>query len=359
MGRKWKIRAYREGDEEGIFELDKSVHPSLERNRDQWMRWWRWMYKENPAGNGRIWLADHDGKIVGQYAIIPVVMKIVSETITGSQSLDTVTHPDYRRQGMFETLAKEVYREAARDSIHIVYGFPNEFSYPGFIKKLGWFDVAAMQTMVKPLNWGNALKTRVNNKLLLKLCAIGGSLLDKTIYSAKKTPVMEGLTVTQISSFDERINEFWAKVSTQYQIMVVRNKDYLNWRYVTVPDVDYTIYVAEKAREIYGYLVLRCMQREQAKLGVIFDILAQSEQVAQYLISKVLQHCRQEKVDLVYSSIIANKTHLNAIRKNGFISMPSVKGERFCGYSSSPHISKEFLEDPQNWLVQIGDSDRV
>ena len=85
MKRKWSIRAYKEGDEGGIFELDKAVHPSAASDMEQWLKWWRWMYKDNPAGTGKIWLAEDDGKIVGQYAIVPVKVKIGNKVILSSQ----------------------------------------------------------------------------------------------------------------------------------------------------------------------------------------------------------------------------------------------------------------------------------
>ena len=56
---------------------------------------------------------------------------------------------------------------------------------------------------------------------------------------------------------------------------------------------------------------------------------------------------------------IANEQHLKAVRRNGFMSVPFAKGIRFCAYSSSPHISKDFLKNPRNWFVQIGDSDVI
>ncbi len=353
------IRTYKEGDEEKILELYKAVHPERKYDKGLWMEWWRWMYKDNPAGNGKIWFAEHTGRIVGQSAIIPVVMKIGAEAVTGFQSIDTMTHPSYRRQGIYETLANKKYAEAAQDGIHIGYSFPNENSYPIAIRKLSLFDVAAMQVLLKPLNWTNTLKIRIKNKFLLKLGGTGGNLVDKIFYRAKRAPAVKGLTIAQVSSFDERINELWTRLSSQYQIMVVRNKDYLNWRYCAVPDVNYSIYIAEKGGQICGYLVLRCMQREQIEVGIIFDIFAQSEDIAQRLVSKATEHCMREKVDLIYYSAIANKAYIKAFRKNGFISVPFIKGGRFCAYSSASHISKEFLGDPKNWLVQLGDSDMI
>jgi len=358
MGQKWSMRAYREGDEDGILELWKATYPEKEYDRKGWLRWWHWMYKENPAGPGRIWLAEHDGRVAGQYSIVPVKMKIADEIINGAQSLDTMTHPNYRHQGIFETLAKETYRQAGKEGIHVVYGFPNEFSYPGFIKKLSWFDICSLQVMIKPLNWGNALRLKINNKLLLKLGAIAGNFIQQTIYRTPKAPVMKDLMIIQISSFDDRIDEFWDEVSNQYKIMIVRNKDYLNWRY-SAPEANYSIFVAEKANKICGYLVLEDKIQGGIKISHIFDLIAQSEEVMHCLASRAIEHCQQNKVDIISYSLIASEAYYRVLKRNGFISLPFIKGECFCAFSNSLHISKAFLEDPKSWFAQIGDSDSI
>ncbi len=359
MERKWSMRPYKDGDEEGILELWKAVYPNRGYDREKWLRWWCWMYKANPAGEGRIWLAEHDGKIVGQYAVIPVKLKIGNEIILGLQSVDTMTHPDYRRQKMFETLTKKVYDEAEREGIFIVYGFPNQFSYPGFVKKLNWFDIATMQIMFKSLNWGSAVKLKVKNKFLQRVLAIGANLVfNKVLFRTQKPSEIEGLTIKQVTSFDERFDEFWAKVCSQSQIMVVRNKDYLNWRYSN-PDANYSIFVAEKAREICGYLVLEHKVQSSVKVSHIFDLIAQSEEIMHHLLSEAVENCQQNKVDLILYPLVANKTYHRVLKKNGFISLSFIKGGRFCAYSSSPTIPKEFLSNPENWLVQLGDSDAV
>src|ERR1035437_2945196 len=135
MEQNYIIRAYKDGDEYGIFELRKAVYPDNLYDQEKWLRWWRWMYKENPTGNGWIWLADDKGKIVGQAAIIPVLMKIGTKLVDGFQSIDTMTHPNYRHQGIYNNLALKAYAEASNDNVHIGYGFSNDNSYPIAIKK--------------------------------------------------------------------------------------------------------------------------------------------------------------------------------------------------------------------------------
>jgi len=359
MEQKWKIRAYRDGDEEGIMELWRAVYSDRQFDGEKWLRLWQWMYKANPAGNGWIWLAEDKGRIVGQYAIVPVKMKVGTKIILAAQSVDTMTHPDYRRQKMFETLAQKVYEDAAADDVFLIYGFPNQFSHPGVINRLSWFDVSNMQIMLKSLNWRNAVKLRVRNRLLQIALAIGADLVfDELFWRAQKPPIIEGLNINQVTAFDERFDEFWNRICNQSQIMVVRNRDYLNWRYST-PDANYSIFTAEKDHRICGYIVLQHNIQEGMKISTVFDLMATPEEIMHCLISRAIEESRQKGIDIIIYSSITNKAYHRILRRNGFMSLPFKKGSYFTVYSSSSSISKEFLSNSQNWLVQTGDSDAI
>lgn len=358
MKQKWEIRFYKEGYERKIFELWNAVYPHRKYSLENWIKWWNWLYKENPAGNSIICLAEDGGNVVGQYAIVPVLIKIDSETITCAQSLDTMTHPDYRRQGMFEILAKETYGKASKMGIHIIHGFPNEFSYPGFMRKLDWLDVSNMQLLIRPLNWKSSLKLKIDNKFLLKISAALGNLTQHTIFRTKKVPAVKNFKIAKISSFDDRIDDFWNEISNQYKIMAVRRKAYLNWRY-RAPDANYSILIAEKAHKILGYIVFGYRLHRGVKEGHIFDLIAQSEEIMHCLISRSVGDCHKEKVDLIRHSLIANQSYQRVVRRCGFISQPFIKGLHFCVYSSTQLISREFLGNPNNWFVQYGDSDAL
>lgn len=360
MQRKWSIRAYREGDEKGILELWEAMNPEEKYDREQWLRWWRWMYKDNPAGVGKIYLAEDGGKIVGHSAVLFAAMKVGAEVVTSFQSIDTMTHPNYRRQGIYTALAKRVYAEAARENVHIGYRFPSRLAHPIAIKKLDWFDVCTRQPLVRPVNWQNALRLKVNDKFLLKLGAISGKILQETVYRTRKAPTARDLTITQVSSFDDRVDELWNRVSNQYKVMIVRNKKYLNWRYVEVPNVNYTIFVAERHSEICGYIVARCVKRQGITHGYIFDVIASSgPAVINALLLKVIEYFKEERTDLILCYMIADKMYRDAFRRNGFISIPFIKLGWLCAYSSSPSPLKELLKNRKNWFGQLGDSDMV
>jgi hypothetical protein len=286
-----------------------------------------------------------------------MLLKVGDQIVTACQPTGRMTHPEYRRQGMALKFQGQAFDETEREGVHITIGFPNKAAHAVDVKTGYAFDVATARTVVRPLNWGNAIRLRISGRVLARFAAIVGSILYRVFYRAKAVPVVDGLTVSQVSSFDERVDEFWARVSSRYEIMVVRNQEYLNWRYAAAPDMDYSIYIAEKGGEICGYLVLRHMQREHIRLAAICDILAQSPQISRCLISRAVEHCEREKADVVYGHMIADRTLIKSFRDSGFV--PFLKSERFVVYSRAPHVSRKFLRDPGNWFVQIGDSYHV
>jgi ribosomal protein S18 acetylase RimI-like enzyme len=73
-------------------------------------------------------------------------MRFRGAPIVGSQVAMLATHPDYRRQGVFERLAAAALEDAKKNGIGVTFGFPNEFSYPGSVKH-GWVDYGRVKDL--------------------------------------------------------------------------------------------------------------------------------------------------------------------------------------------------------------------
>jgi len=86
-----------------------------------------------------------DQKPASYYGIFPMIMTINSVDIPVAQSGDTMTAPEHRNKGLFVQLAKKTYQLAEEQGIQLVFGFPNENSFPGFKKKLDWQFFGSMQ----------------------------------------------------------------------------------------------------------------------------------------------------------------------------------------------------------------------
>lgn len=144
--RPWTVRQSRPTDAAGLQALFVEVF-----GYDRGVKHYEWKFDHNPAGPPIIAVAEADGVIVGQYALWPMKLRFGSEAVLGAQSLDTMTHPAYRGQGMFTRLANEGMRYAANCNIHVIFGCPNTQSYPGFVHKLGWRHIGDLPMYIRPL----------------------------------------------------------------------------------------------------------------------------------------------------------------------------------------------------------------
>lgn len=88
---------------------------------------------------------DEKNSPAAYYGVFPIVLLYDSKDYLVAQSGDTMTSPNHRKKGLFTKLAKETYQLSKELGIKMVFGFPNENSYPGFKNKLSWIFSGFMQ----------------------------------------------------------------------------------------------------------------------------------------------------------------------------------------------------------------------
>ncbi len=99
--------------------------------------YFKWKYFDNPAGDVIAYVALHGGQVIAIAGIIPEWYWDNGEKVKIYQAIDTMTHPDFRRAGLFAKLAMMCYNEIANEN-YIIVAFPVPASYSGFVQKLGW-----------------------------------------------------------------------------------------------------------------------------------------------------------------------------------------------------------------------------
>ena len=355
MEKEWTIRQYEEGDEIKIKELKEAVYQKDWEN----IFYWNWKYKENSAGFYKdiIWVAEDktEDKIVGHYTIIPVYIKIGKKTILGSQSVDTATHPDYRRQGIFEVLAKKCYQSAWENGISVTYGFASEGpSYYGFLKKLDWVHICFLREMLHIINIDRFNETR-NISVFRKI-------IEKEVLKLKKSPKIDkpnDIEFSTITKFDDRIDAFWKEVSQNYHLIIKRDKSFLNWR-ISNPSQNYQVMIAEKGGKIVAYTIFVDIIEKGRKKGVIVDLLALNRHTdaAEYLLYLVKENYIKNKIDFVISRIPESHDYYTLFKKLGFSAIKTRMG--FIGRTNHPKkFFRDEIADIEKWFVTFCDSDHI
>lgn len=109
-----------------------------------------------------------NGETAANYCVFPVILHYESKNLLVAQSGDTMTAPKHQKKGLFIQLANKTYSLAEELGICLIFGFPNENSYPGFKNKLNWEFHGNMQRFIIKKNVPPICELSSKFKLLSK-----------------------------------------------------------------------------------------------------------------------------------------------------------------------------------------------
>ncbi len=140
------IAPWRPGDETAIVDLFSTVF-----RQQMTPEFWRWRYNDHPSGPPLVILAWDGDRLAAHYAASHAPLLVMGQPVPAALSMTTMTHPDYRGQGLFERTAETLYAQLEEMGMSAVWGFPNRNSSVPFRKKLSWHAVADIPAMSRTL----------------------------------------------------------------------------------------------------------------------------------------------------------------------------------------------------------------
>ena len=359
------FRCYKPGDEYGICSLYERVF-----NTPLSINAWNWLYKDNPAGPAHVELALDGDLIVSHFAFFPVRMKFGDTLLVGSKSFCAMTHPSYRGCGIFQTITMRLLQKAKQCQIPITYSTPNPSSFKVMVGKLGYRNISGksgVPVLIRPIGLSSLIRfvpiirKYVDTNIISRVISPKvGELYD--ILFPLRGQIRNGLTIFRLESSDERLDGFWKQVQSQYSIITVRDAKYLNWRYFTRPDVKYWVWCAMERDQIQGFVVARHRKMYGLNIGFIVDLLTLRDDigVVSALCDVVMKFFRKRSLDVVACLAQYNSFNYKIIRGNGFFEVPNIVRPRnfyFILHSNSSRFSQEFINNPRNWFLTLGDTE--
>lgn len=251
-----RIEKYKSGDEDAILELFTASF-GIEMSSE----FWQWRYKNNPHYDEQLIHLMWDGKkLAGHYALSPVKMLIDGVPKLTGLSMTTMTHPNYRGMGVFTNLANSVYEEAFdKHDLKFVWGFPNSNSHYGFINKLNWNDIGYVPMMSLNLNGG---QKSTNHH------------------------------INEISDFNEvvSVDSLFSR-SSEGVITLLKDANFLNWRFFQNPENNYKAFSIEAYPETY--LVYKEFENSSAdrEVDIVDYYLKNDKKTTQSYIEALVNIC--------------------------------------------------------------------
>ncbi len=221
------IRRANRNDLPGIIEIFRIC--LRETGNPPSMEFWKWKHLDNPFGESPVLLALVNDQIVGLRAFLSWNWVVNGRIFQSYRAVDTATHPDWQRKGIFSTLTSRLLNELWEEDPKVfIFNTPNEKSKPGYLK-MGW------QVLGKP--YVNAFFYPFSRKS------------DSMLSSAE--------LLLQQTDFDS----FKLAASPNHKITTLTTPEYLDWRYKQIPDRKYGAWIYEGKQNVFFIFYLRKRKR--------------------------------------------------------------------------------------------------
>jgi len=219
------------------------------------MGYWNWKYEKKNLLNmsSNAWFIRNASEVIGFYGHVPLKIKINKNVYFGSQAVDSATHPNYRRKGIFAALDKTSVFHAGEEGTKVFYGLGViQESTKGHITKGNWKLWCQGVTLIRILDL-RKLGHKYLKKIFIEIPAL--NTLNQFLVPKIKKKGPSYVETDEISQFDSKIISLYDRASRKFDFIVERSPEYLNWR-VSHPRKNYHIFVANINARICGYMVI-------------------------------------------------------------------------------------------------------
>ena len=216
-----------------------------------------WLYRGNPAGPGRLWMAveGSTGDVVGTAGAFPRRLSIAGRVELGWVLGDFCVGDGHRTLGPALTLQRVCLEELAADGMRFWYDFPSK-TMEAVYRRLGVVSTpGGLLRLARVLRVRDRLTQRWGRSLPIKL---SGGVADRLLARWARAPKPHGgLSIHRLEgACGEEFSTLARLAGHAYGVCVERSAEYLNWRYLASPLERHDILCARQDRSLVAYGVL-------------------------------------------------------------------------------------------------------
>ncbi|MCB9134198.1 MAG: GNAT family N-acetyltransferase [Anaerolineales bacterium] len=268
------IRQATLADKPALFAFLRQAYP------DRWQyklpERWEWEFERNPFVRGPlpIWIALDGDRVVGQSCALVEPLIIHGQEHRVGWGVDFFVLPEYRGQGLGTHL------QQANNAGNEIFMSLSMAQAAAHIKsKIGLSPLPPVPVWMKIIHHdpSSVLNTLTERTKLPEplLRASGLPRLTASLLTArtarrdrKMIPPARG-ALTPVVTFGPAVDDLWARVSGQFSALIRRDAEYLNWKYVQQPHVQY-----ERVLAPNGCIIFRRARPPERNAGLILDVFA-------------------------------------------------------------------------------------
>ena len=363
MSVEFDVRPYATGDELEIVPLLEGVfggwpHLDIESPLD----YWRWKYLKNPLGKAIIVVAISSGRIIGCHHSVYLKLKLKDDVLSCISATDLAVHPDFRGMGVARRMDELFLRFQEERKIGFVYWITRNPRLVASSEKGSHRFPLPIINQVRIRNIDKQLRAiPVKHPRLIKIGYDMAKRLNRleNIWN-KPRPTKENYQSSSIDTFDEKMDQFWNEVSSGYDFIVWRGRDFLNWKYHDRDCGAFEVIQATEGDRIVGYCVFRVNRYlKEYPIGYVVDLLTYPDKlyIADALLGEAVEYFDSQDVNIVNYRTIGGHPYEAIARRHGFVDS-RIKMHMFYTYHGEHDVMSMIEKGKMNrMLLSWGDHD--
>lgn len=320
-----------------------------------------WRYDRNPHGRAISLVSRPAGGAgVCGYACSPRIALAHGDVATRAvigETGDVMTHPDWRKRGLFSALDRAAMVEARRRGWPVTFGLPNRRSAHIFLE-LGWRAVGRVRTWTFLFRADLAARAaRAREGRVRGLLTAFGLRSCTRARGAARRP-LEGMRVVELERFPSTVQTLSLAVAKRHALMVQRDADYLNWRFVDSPSrLHRALGLYAASGEFRGYVVVQ-LPRSGESHGYLVDVLGIDVDAEVLLVEAGLARLEAAGVSYVEATAIDGSWWEKRLKTSGFLAPKPEHHLTVIVHVHDPdHPLARAAQDPAQWYFTDGDRD--
>lgn len=239
-----------------------------------------WCYGATPQGPGRLYLLEYadEGCVIGVQGIVPRRWWVQGGVRPAGICSDLVVDQNHRSIGPALALVRQVIAmERQGDDACLLYGFPNPKS-EALYRRAGYNKMGEIIRYALPLRVHVWLARKGIPKPLATALGKFADLAFQARLALNNLRSARRWRCVPVTQFDTRFDALWSRVAEHAVPMVIRDSDYLRWRFGNNFSGQTQVMVLETHDgQIDGYVVYVVQDN---KLVSVLDFLAADQDVA-------------------------------------------------------------------------------
>jgi GNAT superfamily N-acetyltransferase len=308
-------------------------------------------------------------RVVGQIAVQKALLQVEGETYEAGWAVDIMILSSHRGAGLGHRLHKAVVND-----VDILLSLTMAEASRRMAQREGCVTPAAVLQLTR---WARLDAVSVQRYLLARtahhrwahkaarLCC--SAFRFHFMFPRLANPVLRlrnlvkrsarqpgAAAIVEVDRFGPEIDELWERTRQDYPVIFPRDMQFLNWRFVDCPDLNYRRFVAERDGRTVGYVVLRRANPVELPQGIIVDLYAARQDTQ--TIAELVRHSIAFFGDTV-SAVDCGTSIVEfaaVLRKHGFFRTRAHHPTCVC---RDPALRDRLARLGNEWFLSKGDQD--